>query len=98
MTPRQLKALVEIRRLLKEAYDDYFARGDGYHKASEGYVEVGYPRYFDFAEYPDGAAKRVSIYSYVLGPQRMHEFADFDEALAEVKKWHAEQLASETER
>lgn len=95
MTPKQLEQLSEIHRLLVEAYDDYFKRSDGYCKSSEGFVEVRYPNYFDRALYPDGAARGIGIYSYALGPHRMHDFDNFDEALAEVRKWHAEQLASD---
>lgn len=98
MTPRQLEVLTEIRRLLQEAYDDYFKRSDGYHKSSEGYVEVRYPNYFDAGHYEPCAARAIGIYSYVLGPNRMHEFDSFEEALKQVRLWHAEQLASEDER
>ena len=88
MTPAQMIILSEIRRLLNEAYDDYFRRGDGHCKSSEGYIEVRYPNYFDRAKYPDGAASGIGIYSYVLGPSRMHEFSDFAKALKAVRKWH----------
>lgn len=98
MTLKQFEQLREIRRLLKSAYDDYFKRGDGYCKSSEGYVEVKYPNYFDARDLPDdGAARGISIYSYVLGPSRMHDFNSFEEALSAVTEWHDEQLASETE-
>lgn len=98
MTPDQLEILGEIRRFLKEAYDDYFKRGDGHCKSSEGYIEVRYPTYFDAKDYPDGAAKSLGIFSYVLGPSRMHDFKNFEDALATVKQWHDDQLASEPER
>lgn len=98
MTPDQLEILTEIRRLLKAAYEDYFARGDGYCKSSEGYVEVRYPNYFDAKHYPEGAARGIGVYSYALGPNRMHEFDSFEKALESVKQWHDDQLMSESER
>jgi hypothetical protein len=33
-----------------------------------------------------------SIYSYVLGPNRNHDFDSLDEALVAVKEWHAEEM------
>ena len=98
MTTDQLEILGEIRRYLKAAYDDYFKRGDGHCKSSEGYVEVRYPTYFDAKDYPEGGAAGIGVYSYVLGPSRMHDFKDFTEALVAVKQWHDDQLASEPER
>ncbi len=95
MTPYQLEILAEIRRLLNEAYDDYFKRGDGYCKSSEGYIEVRYPTYFDRHKYEPNTASSIGIYSYVLGPSRMHDFDTFDEAVMAVKQWHDEQLAAE---
>lgn len=98
MTPVQQRRLSEIVRLLDEAYDHYFAHGEGHHKGSEGYVEVRYPNYFerkDGAVYPEAIG--VGVYSYVLGPSRMHHFTDFGEALAEVRRWHKAQVESECE-
>lgn len=89
MTPKQIEQLAEIRRLLKEAYDDYFERGDGHCKSSEGYIEVRYPTVFE-DKYLSSEASGIGIYSYVLGPNRMHDFSSFDEALETVKQWHAD--------
>ena len=98
MSPEQMEKYIEIRRLLREAYDDYFARTDGHYKSSEGYIEVRYPTYFRERDGADPlVACGLGIYSYCLGPHRMHDFEDFDEALAEVRKWHKERLAEETE-
>lgn len=65
---------------------------DGHHKSSEGYMEIGYcmPGMFS-----DGQAPywQVQIYSYVLGPNRMHSWTgkslDAALALAEaaVEEW-----------
>ena len=109
MTSDQFAKLKEIRRLLSEAYQDYFKRSDGYCKSSEGATEVYYPNYFDNQE--TVTANGLGIYSYVLGPGRMHHWwkgdgpsndvtkwtgdrDPFDVALEDVREWHAEQLAT----
>lgn len=65
---------------------------DGHHKSSEGYVELDYcmPGMFDDNDRPYWA---VRVYSYVLGPNRMHTWVaktpDGAVTLAEdaVAKW-----------
>lgn len=65
---------------------------DGHHKSSEAYMEVGYclPGMFSNDDRPYW---QVQIYSYVLGPSRMHSWTgktlDAAMALAEdaVKEW-----------
>ncbi len=94
MTPKQFEQFTEIKRLLREAYDDYFKRRDGYCKSSEGYIEVRYPTYFNYDKYEHGEATSLGVYSYVLGPSRMHDFDSFDGALREVRKWHKQQIES----
>ena len=94
MTLAQQAMFKEIRRLLKEAYDDYFARSDdGCHKSSEMAVEVSYPNYWEADDAAPLKANGIGIYSYVLGPSRMHYFDTFEEALGEVREWHRQQLA-----
>ncbi len=38
--------------------------------------------------------KNVEVYSYVLGPSRMHHFDTLDNALAAMRKWHADEMES----
>ncbi len=65
---------------------------DGHHKSSEAYMEIGYclPGMFSNDDRPYW---QVQIYSYVLGPNRMHSWTgktlDAAIALAEadVGKW-----------
>lgn len=86
-----MKDIAEIHRLLREAYDHYFANSDGYCKSSEGYVELRWPNYFEMR---DGETEpSCGVYSYVLGPSRMHDFDNTAEALAAVRKWHREEMA-----
>lgn len=84
---RVLEGVEEIHRLLKEAYDHYFALSDGYCKSAEGTVWVEWPTYF--AMRGGETTPTIGVYSYVLGPSRRHEFDSIDEALTEVRKWHA---------
>lgn len=48
---------------------------DGLHKSSEGYVEIGYclPGMFMDEQSP---YYQLQVYSYVLGPNRMHMWTD----------------------
>lgn len=94
MTLQQQAQFKEIRRCLKDAYDDYFKRSDdGVHKSSEMAVEVYYPNYWETDPESPMKACGIGIYSYVLGPSRMHHFDTFDEALTTVREWLREQLA-----
>lgn len=87
-TEQEAADLNEIARLLDEAYTHYFATSDGYCKSSEGYVSVSFGNFFDRRQ---GIRKRhVEVYSYVLGPSRMHDFDSIEEALETVREWHAE--------
>lgn len=72
MTPEQTEKLREITRLLREAYADYFARTDSHCKSSEGAIEVYYPGIFEDGD--PTSAKGIGVYSYVLGPSRMHHW------------------------
>jgi len=36
----------------------------------------------------------VSVYSYVLGPYRNHDFDSIAEALETVREWHADTMGS----
>jgi hypothetical protein len=87
--------VAEIQRLLKEAYDHYFATTDGYCKSSEGAVSVHWPTYFDFRAGRNEPT--VSVYSYVFGPSRLHDFPNMAAALASVREWHAAEMARPAE-
>lgn len=86
--------LNEIRRLLTEAYEHYFEHSDGHCKSSEGAISIHYPPFFWREDEPDQEPS-IEVYSYVLGPHRSHYFKNVDEALAEVRKWHAAEMAFE---
>ena len=89
MSEETMKKLEEIWRLLEEAYDHYFSY-DSYCKSGEGTVELSFPNYF---EMKDGKREpSVTVWSYVLGPSRSHDFDNIDDALKEVRKWHKKEM------
>lgn len=90
---QELADLAEIRRLLDEAYEHYFANGDGHCKSSEGFIELGTNTAHDRRAGDPFQINSVGVYSYVLGPSRMHYFQSVAEALATVRQWHADEMA-----
>lgn len=84
------EGVAELHRLLQEAYDHYFANSDGYCKSAEGVVYVEWPTYFAMR---DGDTEpKVGVYSYVMGPDRMHYFNSIADALEAVREWHAKEM------
>jgi hypothetical protein len=85
--------LHEISTLLDEAYDNYFTKSlDGSAKGSDGSLTVSFGTYFD----RKGVGIKVTnvrIYSYIFCRERSIDFSTTEEALAEVKKWHAKEMA-----
>jgi hypothetical protein len=83
--------LVEISRLLDEAYDNYFTKSpDGSAKGSDGSLTASFGTYFD----RKGAGIKVTnvrIFSYIFCKERSIDFSTTEKALAEVKKWHAKE-------
>jgi hypothetical protein len=83
--------LKEIQKFLAEAYKHAAEDPDRYGKASEGWIRIDLPPYF-WIDYNDRRPE-IEIYSYVLGPSRMHSFANIDDALEAVKYWHKQELS-----
>ena len=89
MTNRE--KLLQIRKLLKEAYDHYFQNDpDPSCKSAEGQMSVYFGNYWEDGD--DLVIRAIEIYSYVFGPTRLHTFKSVDEALETVKGWHKEQM------
>ena len=86
MTDQELADLAELRSLLDEAYDHYFALSDGFCKMGEGAITLHFGNYFERKE--GKSTLSVSVYSYVFGPGRSHHFGSVSEALKAVKGWH----------
>jgi len=95
LTDRDVADLVEIQRLLDEAYAHYFENSDGYSKSSEGWVEVGFGNYW---ERQKRNAPTCDVYSYVFGPNRMHYFDTIRDALIAVRGWHAAEMVHDYEQ
>lgn len=91
----QLAQLRELRELMDAAYAHYFDTTDGHCKGSEGYVAVHFNTVHDRRAGEPFKIARVGVYSYVLGPHRMHEFDSMEEALATVREWHAQEMAND---
>lgn len=96
MNQQDFNKLLEIRKLLKEAYDNYFTNDpDPSCKSAEGQISVYYGNYWDNKD--NLVIKAVEIYSYVFGPNRVHSFKSLDEALETVKEWHKEEMSRDYE-
>ncbi len=83
--------LKKIRQLLKEAYDHYFQYSDGHCKTSEGWIDLSFGDYWQDKNC-ECKITGVQIYSYVLGPSRLHYFDSLDEALDAVIQWHRDEM------
>jgi len=83
--------LIQIRQLLKEAYNHYFQHSDGHCKSSEGHISLDFGNYWEDKNC-ELKITGVNIYSYVLGPSRSHYFKDLDTALDTVIQWHTDQM------
>ena len=94
MTPDDYSKLQEISRLLNEAYDHYF-QYEGHCKSSEGRIEVSYGNLWDRQDNPDNLPiESIYIYSYVFCRDgRSKTWDSIDDALEEVRGWHAEEMA-----
>ncbi|GAA1064702.1 hypothetical protein [Streptomyces asiaticus] len=91
---REATELEELQRLLDEAYTHYFDNDDvGHCKSSEGYIGLHFTNYFDRRDGEPFGINSVEVYSYVLGPHRMHQFDTTAEALEAVREWHREEMA-----
>lgn len=90
-----IEKVAEILRLHDEAFKDYLERHNYGHKSSEGALSIHFGNFWDREGWNNSGAfgqMGVGIYSYALGPSRMHHFASVEEALVEVRKWHKAQM------
>lgn len=86
-----LAKIAEIARLHDEAFRHYAKSGAGW-KSSEGYIEIRLGNFWEREENGLWGDVGIGVYSYALGPSRMHDFDSVDDALREVSKWHAEEM------
>lgn len=69
--------IIALRQILKEAYQKASNEEDFYSKSSDGYVGIEFhysSAYYDDKEWEEEPKCVVKVYSYVFGPNRMHEF------------------------
>lgn len=94
MSAPGVEKLTELTRLLDEATTHAFERGGG-GKICEGAVSLSYGDYEE--RQSDGLRLQgVSVYSYLLGPSRNHEFLSLDAALDAVREWHRVEMEAES--
>lgn len=96
LTPDELADLAEIDRLLDEANSHAYSNGDC-GKSSEGHISVDLGTHFDRDPDEPRRVPRVSIYAYMLGPHRSHDFDSIRQALDVVKVWHHNEMLSTEE-
>jgi hypothetical protein len=85
--------LQEISKLLDEAYENYFSKSpDGSAKGSDGSLTVSFGTYFD-RKHTGIKVTNIRIYSYIFCKERSIDFSTTEEALIEIKKWHAKEMA-----
>lgn len=95
MNHNDFQKLLEIRKLLKEAYDHYFDNDpDGSHKSQEGHISVEFGNYWE-DEKCELKITSVNIYSYVFGNSRSHCYDSLDEALEVVRQWHKVEMSTD---
>jgi hypothetical protein len=93
MNKSDFDKLIQIRKLLKEAYDHYFKCSvDGHCKSSEGSISIEFGDYWSDKDC-ECKITGVNIYSYVLGSSRLHYFDNLDKALETVILWHSEEMS-----
>lgn len=86
-----VEKLTELTRLLDEAYDHYLATSDGYRKSNEGHIELTLG---DYDQRAAGEAKlQLKVRSSIFGRSSTTNFTSIEEALAEVARWHEQEMA-----
>lgn len=69
-------------------------RRDGHSKSSEGGISIDIGSYWDRQRDADQEQRvAVSIYAYVIGDHRQHNFGTIDRALETVRYWYAREMA-----
>lgn len=90
------KFFKEIRVMLNEMHIKWRKEGDGHCKSCEGQIELylHFPNWFESDDYINDMPDFVSctVYSYLFGPSRLHEFESLEEAYHEVKQWYKDEM------
>lgn len=97
MNQQDFNKLLQIRKLLKEAYDHVFENDhDCSHKTQEGHISLEFGNYWEDSKC-EMKITSVNIYSYVFGNSRSHCYDSLDTALEVVKAWHKEEMTTDYE-
>ena len=97
MNSKDFQKLLEIRKLLKEAYDHVFENDhDCSHKSQEGHISIEFGNYWEDQKC-EMKITSVNIYSYVFGNSRSHYYDTLDEALQVVVQWHKDEMNTDYE-
>lgn len=106
MTKEERELFIKIREHLANLHEKWTndKNKDGHCKSSEGYVSItaNYPNWFEAESEKEKYLSSkptysISVYSYLFGPSRMHDFSSFEEAWEEVKNWdYKEEFYEET--
>ena len=96
ITAEDLAKVEEIRWLHDTAIKRALAR-DGHSKSGEGLISLSFGTYWGRLD-DDGNPTvkqdvEVSIYAYVIGTNRSHNFATIDRALETVRVWYANEMS-----
>ena len=95
MNHNDFQKLLEIRKLIKEAYDHHFENDfDAPHKSQKGHISLEFGNYWEDKKC-EMKITSVNIYSYVFGPSRNHYYDTLDEALEVVRQWHKEEMETD---
>lgn len=94
LTPEELSNLEEINRLLHEA-NAHSLEQDGHCKSAEGAISLHFGNHWDRLNEEDRKSPSMSIYSYLLGPHRNHDFDSITQALDVVRVWHKNEMDRE---
>ena len=97
MNKQDFEKLLQIRKLLKEAYDHVFENDpDCGYKSQEGHISLEFGNYWEDQKC-ELKITSVNIYSYVFGNSRFHCYYTLDEALEVVRRWHKEEMTTDYE-
>lgn len=90
LSQADIDGISEIQNLLDEALEHYLSY-ESHCKTAEGWVSVSFGSSWERRDGKNPIV--VEVYSYALGPNRSHHFDSVQEALTEVRKWHAAEMA-----
>ena len=99
MNKEQIELFNKIRNHLADLHDKWQndKNKDCHCKSSEGSISVTahYPNWFEAGYTKETYLKAkpqywISVYSYLFGPSRLHEFSSLEEAWRDIKEWSYE--------